>query len=78
MLERAEWRRLSPIIGGKRCLYRTSRVHQFTERIYYYSAWIIKETCKCQITRYSYMQSIITHTIVRTTVVSMNGHALVS
>jgi hypothetical protein len=54
------------------------RVHQFTERIYTYPTGIRKETCKCQITQYSYMQSIITHSLVRATVVSMSGHARVS
>jgi hypothetical protein len=77
-LERVELRRLSPIIQEKRCLYRTPRVHQSTKRIYTYPTWIRKETCKCQITQYSYMQSIITHTLIRAIVVSMSGHARVS
>jgi hypothetical protein len=64
--------------GIKGCLYRTPLVHQSTERIYTYPAWTRKETFKCQITQYSYMQNIITHTLVRATVVSTSGHAQVS
>jgi hypothetical protein len=54
---------------------RMSQVHQFTERIYTYPAWTRKQTCKCQIPQYSYMQNIITHTLVRATVISMSGRA---
>jgi hypothetical protein len=59
-------------------LYRTLQVYQSAERIYTYPAWTRKETCKCQITQYSYMQNIITHTLVRATVVSTSGRARVS
>jgi hypothetical protein len=75
MLERAEWRRLSPIIREKVCLYRTPWVHLSTEIIYTYPVWIRKETYKCQINQYSYMQSIVTHTLVRATIVTMSGRA---
>jgi hypothetical protein len=56
----------------------TSWVHQSTEKIYTYHAWTRKENGKCQIKQYSYMQSIITHTLVRAIVVSTSGHARMS
>jgi hypothetical protein len=65
-------------MGKKEFVDRMSRVHQSTERIYTYQAWTRKETCKCQITQYSYVRNIITDTLVRATVVSMRGHAQMS
>jgi hypothetical protein len=53
----------------------TPRIYQSTERTYTYLAWTRKETCKCQTTQYSYMQNIITNTLVRATVVSMSDRA---
>jgi hypothetical protein len=64
--------------GNKGCLYQMPRVHQPTERIYTYPALIVKEACKCLINQYSYLQSIISHTLVRATVVSTSGRARVS
>jgi hypothetical protein len=59
-VEKAQWRRLIPIIrGGKEFVDRTSRIHQSTERIHTYPAFVRKETCKCQITQYSYIRNII-------------------
>jgi hypothetical protein len=49
----------------------TSRVHPSIEKIYTYPAWTRKQTCKCQITQYSYMQNFITHTFVRVAVFMM-------
>jgi hypothetical protein len=57
---------------------RTSGVHQSTEWIYIYPAWTRKWTCKCQITQYSYMRNIITHTLVRATAVSTSRRARMS
>jgi hypothetical protein len=37
-----------------------------------------KKTCKCQITQYSYVRNIITHTLVRTIVISTSDHARMS
>jgi hypothetical protein len=54
------------------------RFHQSAERIYTYFAWTRKGTCKCQIKQYSYMQSIINHTLVRATIVSTSDCARMS
>jgi hypothetical protein len=64
--------------GIKGCFYQTPRVNQSTEKIYTYSSWTRKETCKCQIIQYSYMQNIITQTLIRATVVSTSDRAWVS
>jgi hypothetical protein len=64
--------------GKEEFMYQTSRVHQSTKRIYTYPTWTRKESCKCQITQYSYMQNIITHTLIRATVVSTCGRARMS
>jgi hypothetical protein len=79
MFERSQRRRLIPIIREKKnFLDRTSRVHQSTEIIYTYPASVRKETCKCQITQYSYIQNIITHTLARATVVRTSDCAQMS
>jgi hypothetical protein len=77
-LERAQWRTHSYHTGKEEFVDRTSQVHQFTEWIYTYPAWTRKETYKCQITQYLYMQNIITHTLIRATVVGTSGRAQMS
>jgi hypothetical protein len=57
---------------------RMPQVHQSTERIYTYHARTRKQTCKYQIIQYSYMRNIITHALVRTTIVGIKDRAQMS
>jgi hypothetical protein len=61
--------------GKEEFVDRTPQVHQSTERIYTYPILTRTQTCKCQITQYLYMPNIITHTLVRATVVDTSGRA---
>jgi hypothetical protein len=56
--------------GKEKFVDQMSRVHQSTERIYTYPAFVRKEICN--------MWNIITHTLVRVTVVSTSGHTRMS
>jgi hypothetical protein len=64
--------------GKEEFVDQKSWVHQSTERIYTRPTWTRKGTCKYQITQYSYMWNIITHTLVRATVVSTSDRARMS
>jgi hypothetical protein len=85
-LKRVQQRRLIPIIRKKRIcrskisgpLIHWKNLHLSTEKIYTYPAWTRKQTCKFQITQYSYMWIIVTHTFVRATIVSTSNHARIS
>jgi hypothetical protein len=79
MLEIAQRRRIIPIMREKKnlwikCLGSINSLKESTPILLGQE----KQTCKYQITQYSYMWNTITHTLVRVTVVSMSGHAWMS